>query len=59
MNPFTQEYMSKCKQLWKSAYAEGLESGEIKDDDPADSMHFDLISHLEYFIQRIEADLNK
>ncbi|KAI8888680.1 hypothetical protein K501DRAFT_240304 [Backusella circina FSU 941] len=58
LNPFNQEYLSKCKILWKTAYVEGLKSGEIQDDDPANSLNFDLISHLEYFLKRIDADLN-
>lgn len=55
MIPKIAEHIVHLTSLWTIYYNQGIRNGAIKDENPYDSINFNLLEYLEYFIQRIQS----
>jgi hypothetical protein len=59
MHKYERGILVKIEQLkdkWEKYYKEGVERQEIQDENPWDTLDFDLVSYLEYFIIRMKEE---
>lgn len=48
--------IEELKKKWEIFYKEGIESSTIKDEDPWNTLEFDLPSYVEYFLIRLKEE---
>ncbi|CEP14744.1 hypothetical protein [Parasitella parasitica] len=57
--PIYRERYESYLVLWNIFFKEGLANGDIKDKNPDDNVHVDVLSYVAYFVQRLqELDAN-
>ncbi|KAI8989595.1 hypothetical protein BDB01DRAFT_549656 [Pilobolus umbonatus] len=56
MYPVLRETVEELKELWRKFYKQGLELGELKDDQPWNTKEYDLKSYTEYFITKLDKE---
>jgi hypothetical protein len=56
LRPRIREKIIACQRLWNRFYKEGVQNGDIVDETPDDTVNFDILSFMEYFITRLNED---